>query len=325
MNLQTALLPWLTDNAFRANSSHGFIYLNNPKAGCSAIKKSLWLAITGHTPDSQNVKVHAIDGSVFTNKPTEPSDAESAFIFTFVRNPFQRIVSTYLDKIVRQTTQVWSLFAARHGIDPNSHISFDEFVELIANLPAEESDPHWRPQHCNILFPFVQPNLLADLESLDSEMPKLLARLVPNAEPQVLQSGRHHTKARTEWRNYFQNAATVGRVLQLYAADFEVFGYRPDVDGDPACMHPPRMSEHKHVGLGRYVAYNTAVGPNRFGALNALEAADETGALKNWITLQRLRQPKRHKTDLPTLLQGLSPDDVPNYLRRAMAKREGKD
>ncbi len=265
--------------------------------------------------------MHAIDGSVFTNKLSEPIEAEGAFVFTFVRNPFHRIVSAYLDKVIKRTDQVWAFFAARHGKDPNSPVSFDEFVELLTGVPAEESDPHWRPQHINILYPFVQPNLMADLESIDTELPKVLSRLFPNSAPQVLQGRRHKTKSRTEWRNYLLDPATVGRLLQFYSKDFEAFGYTPDVEADPTCMHPPRISEHKHVGLSRYVAYTNAVGPNRFGALNALELADETGSLKSWIALQRLRQPKLHHTDFPSLLQGLSSDDRPNYLLRAVAEK----
>jgi hypothetical protein len=267
------------------------------------------------------MKVHSLEGSVFTNKLTEPTKAESAFIFTFVRNPFQRIVSAYLNKVVKQSDEVWSSFAGRQSIDPKIPISFDEFVELLAGVPAEESDPHWRPQHLNILYPFVQPNLLADLEYLDSEMPKVLAHLLPNTAPKVFQARSHHTKARVEWRSYFADASTVGRTLQIYSADFEAFGYAPNLDADPASMHSPRISEHMHAGLGRYVAYTNSVGPVRFSALNALETADETGALKNWIAFQRLRQPKLHHTDVATLLQGLNPDRLPSYLLRALREK----
>jgi len=99
--LQSPPLAQVADQCFRANTAHGFIYLNNPKVGCSTIKSSLWRAIRGNLPTQAEGGIHGLENSPFDFRPRDPEAARNAYIFTFVRNPFQRLVSAYLIKVVR--------------------------------------------------------------------------------------------------------------------------------------------------------------------------------------------------------------------------------
>ena len=314
---QTALLAQIVEQAVRANPQHGFIYLNNPKVGCSTIKSSLWLAMTGQNPADLKRPVHVVEGSPFVSRLTDPAAVREAFIFTFVRNPFQRIVSAYLNKVQTRTDKVWTGFATRRGWNPEEEMSFDGFVERLSGVPPEEQDPHWRAQHLNILYPFVRPNLIGDLDSLDRVLPQVLARLVPG-QAKVVQGRRHSTAAREVWSGFFGDKATLDRVLTLYAGDFTAFGYAPALTADPACQRAEVWSDHGHDGLAKVVAYWDAPGPQRFDALNAVEAADREGALRDWILQQRLRHPGQHRTSFAALVQANGPQIAggPAYLRR---------
>ncbi len=285
--VQTSLLPDITGHAFRENSAHGFIYLNNPKVGCSSIKHGLWYGVTGKRPSEQKLHIHTLEGSPFNNKLTNPVSARKAFIFTFVRNPFQRLVSAYLNKVHDRSDRIWRLFARAHGLNRKDAVSFDGFVELLSGIPAVEHDRHWRPQYLNTLYPFVRPNLLGDLESLDAQLPMILDRLFPGAPRRILKGRSHSTKARATWRDYYGDQATLDRVLQIYGTDFEAFGYQTKIAADPACLRGPVIAEHEHIGLAKYVAYENAAPSERPAALNALEAADYDGAIADWIVQQR--------------------------------------
>ena len=319
---QTALLAQIVEQAVRANPQHGFIYLNNPKVGCSTIKRSLWLAMTGQTPADLKRPVHVVEGSPFVSRLTDPVAVRQAFIFSFVRNPFQRIVSAYLNKVQMRTDKVWSGFATRRGWNPETEVSFDGFVERLSGVPPEEQDPHWRAQHLNILYPFVRPNLIGDLDSLDRVLPQVLAR-VASGQAKVVQGRRHGTAARQVWSGFFGDKATLDRVLTLYAGDFAAFGYAPSLTADPACQRAEVWSDHGHDGLAKVVAYWNAPGPQRFHALNAVEAADGQGALRDWILQQRLRHPRQHHSTLDDLVAGHAAQIAagPAYLRRVVAAR----
>lgn len=131
--MQTFPLPRILRQALRANRAHGFVYLNNPKVGCSTVKTSLWCATEGCGP-ADIPDVHALEGSPFEREIAALDWAGEAFVFTFVRNPYARIVSAWRNKVVAQSDTTWASFARRHGRDPAEPTDFDAFVAFIAAI-----------------------------------------------------------------------------------------------------------------------------------------------------------------------------------------------
>lgn len=224
------------------------IYLNNPKAGCSTVKASLWSAICG-TPQAVAGNVHDIEASPFTNEPTPEDGIEDTVVFTFVRNPFARVISAYVNKIVQRRDHVWPRFARAHGLDPDAEIGFDTFVECIATIRPENHDPHWRAQSINTLAAYLQPNFIGALEHIDTELPALLARLFPSGDGAMRTRNRHGTDASTRIRDYLRSEATRARLLDIYGEDFERFGYAPDPDAPLAPARAAKFSDHRHPQL----------------------------------------------------------------------------
>lgn len=89
--------------SIRANRKNNIIYLNNPKVGCSTIKSNLWQILSPET-FRKDGDVHDVKSSPFSNKPVDSRWISTANIFTFVRNPFTRAVSAFLNKIEAGTT-----------------------------------------------------------------------------------------------------------------------------------------------------------------------------------------------------------------------------
>lgn len=311
--MQTLPTQHILQNALRENTAHGFIYLNNPKVGCSTIKGTLWTGVRGHPPKGP---VHQVEGSPFANVLPEPAVAQRAFVFTFVRNPFQRVVSAYLNKVEARQDSVWQGFASKRGLDPQAKVSFDQFVEVICSHPPEENDPHWRPQHFNALYPLVTPNLVADLDSLDVLLPQILTRLFGTAAPVMAQRRSHNTAARASWRSYFADAGTWARARRFYEGDCAAFGYADTLDADAKSTALPRLSDRDHHGLARLAAYLQAGPGAQATALNAVTDP----ALQDWVLAQRLRRPRLHKTTLEALLQQHAAQIAGSaYLRKVVA------
>jgi hypothetical protein len=315
--LQTLLFPRLVQQALRVNLDHGVIYLNNPKAGCSTVKTGLWLALQGRAPPPGSPLVHKTDNSPLSKALNDADAARRAFVFTFVRNPLQRLVSAYLDKLVARRDTIWTEFATRHGADPVRAPSFDGFVEVLSGVAPEEQNPHWRAQHLNILYPFVRPNLLADLGALRRELPAVLRRVSTRQVAEIPPSP-HHMGAAAVWTDYYRDPATLRRAVDLYPGDFDAFSYAPSLTADPGGTMGVVRSEHGHEGLARMVDLFNVPGPKRARELTALEAADVDGTLSDWILAQRLRAPFHHQTTRQQLLQDHAAQIAagPAYLRR---------
>ena len=78
------------------------------------------------------------------------------FKFMVVREPFERLVSAYLEKFVynrhnpRNLLHTRDVIAQAQGnpdIDLQRGISFNDFVEVVIGNEPQKLDPHWRPQH----------------------------------------------------------------------------------------------------------------------------------------------------------------------------------
>jgi len=82
------------------------------------------------------------------------------FKFGVIRDPFERLVSAYLEKFVYKrrnqrnllhTRPVISAVQGSAEIDIEQGISFDAFVGYILSQDPFELDAHWRPQHLYFL------------------------------------------------------------------------------------------------------------------------------------------------------------------------------
>jgi hypothetical protein len=316
--IQTFPILRLAQQALRVNLDHGVIYLQNLKAGCTMVKAGLWYGVRGKAPPLGSRALHLTEDSPLSCNLTDRAAARQAFVFSFVRNPLMRLVSAYLDKLVARRDGIWDQCAPRYGVDPALPLSFDAFVEVLSGVPPEEHNPHWRAQHLNILYPFVRPNLLADLGMLGQELPGVLGRLFPGRVA-AMEPSPHHTGAQAVWTEYYRDPATLRRAIDLYPGDFAAFSYEPTLTANPGGTMGVVRSDHQHEGLALLVDLWNVKGPKRHAELSALEAADSEGTLTDWILAQRLRAPFHHKTTRQRLLQDHAEQIAagPAYLRRS--------
>lgn len=326
---QTVLTKILND-AIRANKAANIVYLNNPKVGCSTIKLNLWTILSpGNPPEGRDV--HNIKGSPFETDIRAVRWAAHANIFTFVRNPFVRVVSAYLDKVGgSRKNSAWVTFAERYKLDQFAPLPFDEFIRLISEDAPEDLDRHWRPQHLNILYPFVMPNALGKLERMDSELPEILNTFL-GVRPEMKRRDGHATSARESFKDYYTSTETADRVRALYAKDFAYFGYSTDLDAPTAGEDSPPLSAHEHPRLGALSTLHSQ--PDRARTIltrlsSMIDEAPETKGdayTRAWVLHTRLSQPvegaRQSQSSLDLVRNGI--DDVlagPEFLRRSAAQ-----
>jgi hypothetical protein len=152
------------------------------------------------------------------------SQPRPAFAFAFVRDPFARIASAWMNKIESppDTPAQARLFAMNAGLCAG--MSLDDFVEWVRQdlRSVGRVDPHWRPQ-----ADFVTDatgrlcvDFLGRLEALDDDFAAVESRIGP------VEGMRHRNRSRIEndpARLLSPRAAAI--VREVYARDFEVLGY----------------------------------------------------------------------------------------------------
>lgn len=202
------------------------IYVKNPKAACSTLVTWLDQLHTGESTSPQRIhQEHRLPTIAEVGRPAILAMlGGSAYRFSFVRHPLRRIESAYWDKVVH--SKMWrpralEILGLTDAAD--RQVSFEEFLEAVERQdPMTEMDPHWRPQHLNLLHPLVTYDHVGRLETFAADV----ARIRDDAGlPRLPAESRNVSSHRPADSVFDARPDLVTRVERLFALDYELYGY----------------------------------------------------------------------------------------------------
>ncbi len=185
------------------------IYIHIPKTAGISINKALFGNYGG---GHKTVLVYKrIFGPVLFNR---------YFTFTFVRNPYVRLLSAY--RFVKNggfKKQEWAW--AEQNI--SGYDTFDEFVKKWINEDNIWSYNHFKPQYsfvCDIgLHPEV--DFIGKMESIDDDFEYVCNRLGVQNNLSIYNKGKTDN---SDWERFYSDYS-LDKVAEIYRRDFEIFGY----------------------------------------------------------------------------------------------------
>lgn len=146
----------------------------------------------------------------------------SMFKFTYVRNPFERLVSCYTDKIEnKKENNSYKQINYCMGI-LNTIQNFEEFVKCIVKIPGRWADRHFKPQYCHI---YENGKKLVDyigkIEEITTTYEFIQKKYGLN-DLRIL-----NTSNKRNWMFYYTKE-TAKLVYEYYKDDILTFGYEDD-------------------------------------------------------------------------------------------------
>ena len=205
------------------------IYISIPKVACTSIKIALMANELRDAEDPREyMNVHSATAQYRHHRIARRQ--RDYYKFAFVRNPFDRLVSCYKDKVCKELQHngryhfatgynnalIYRLFGKR--FQPN--MSFREFVELVAKIPDYLSDSHFRSQY-SMLYQHGQliPDHIGKFESLAEGWQQIAQRY------QLPQLSERNRSTANDWRNYYTDLDIVEAVAGRYRQDIDAFDY----------------------------------------------------------------------------------------------------
>ena len=154
------------------------------------------------------------------------------FAFTFVRNPYSRLLSAYLDKIrvgylERQFVEAAEKTRSLAGKTPEEEVSFGDFVNMVATERPTEMNSHWRIQSTHLEIRNRQYDFIGRVERIDEDIRLLFnhSSQLETVTKSIGHHGREHkTDASFKLMDYYTPELT-RKVYEIYRDDFEIFGY----------------------------------------------------------------------------------------------------
>lgn len=199
-----------------------FFYSRIPKAANTSITQTLFQHTSFRPAQARrNNPKYKFLRPLFLSKDEVDRLANSAFKFTFVRDPYSRVLSAYLDKVGRKRHQGQRFlhWASRHR-QPETFLGFCRYLDA----GGLYLDMHWAPQVGILCLHLEDFNFIGRVERLDHDLGVVLSQLygVTAAAPAPRAGTNTGASARVAEAYGDEEREIVNR---LYAADFERLGY----------------------------------------------------------------------------------------------------
>jgi len=211
---------WQLYSPFVAFPKHGIAFLAIPRAGSSSAEFAL-TPLLGSGLDLTLPKYKRTFRHYMHNcsRRTVARHYGDFFKFTFVRNPWTRLYSCYLAKVVSYTNRHLSHL----GLDKCR--SFEDFALRVCDIPDEQSDMHFMSQEYLLTFEGIfLPSSVYRFELYVEGWQDAKERIEKQTGIQ-LNNLSHYYKSDSEHYKRAYSTRLVELVGERYRGDCERFGY----------------------------------------------------------------------------------------------------
>jgi hypothetical protein len=215
----------------------GFIFFNNPKAGCSTTKATLNLACAKrlgvrleyrqmhdvHTRAHNILKTpRQIGARQFERMVADPKVVR----FCFLREPVSRVASAYASKFRGNSPQRQRLNEFLKRPADYSWPDINEFASALASDDAvRDLDPLWRLQYRQVCAGDVAHTFVGFQEDLEAGLRKVAGMVFGDDVLDIFDVREHfrHNVSKSEMQKQLLTPDSLRSIRQAYAADFEFY------------------------------------------------------------------------------------------------------
>lgn len=228
------------DRAILISLKNRFVFARIPKVANSSIKNLIYRMESFHPQQKirENLTHDIHYGPVirpsmlgFNSRLLNRALFSKAFFrFTFVRNPYARALSNYLDRYMDKHSTVRhqiNASATRLGLIPNGEeiLPFPIYLTALSKMEPTGMDIHLTPQVREAMTDLIPYDFVGSFENLAEDLAWVAQRIWQVGEIDLGFQSPSRTNAADRLRDSY-TSREIALVNSIYAADFETFGYR---------------------------------------------------------------------------------------------------
>ncbi len=217
-----------------------WMYVQSSKCGCTLIKNILARLENESLSTMDEMQIHSKDFhqlkmfSDFTLKEILTFlRSDDVYRFAFVRNPFRRIISCYINKFVHKKDNASIIAIKNYCIDRYSlsvdSFDFIHFLKFVSEQDPADMDRHWRPMVDALSYGKITYNFVGKLENFEDDFQKVLDSIgADDSNWKSFLGLRNASSYSKPWQEYYSEEA-IDLVRQIYSRDFSAFDYSDDL------------------------------------------------------------------------------------------------
>ncbi|MBQ3558755.1 MAG: sulfotransferase family 2 domain-containing protein [Agathobacter sp.] len=201
-------ISWFTDDQKR------IAYFRNAKVACSSL-----IAATKKWSGNAEADIHKdMEREEIRG---ELPESETYYKFTFVRNPFSRLYSCYMNKVYNKEKTMFSHYCLGYlGKDEG----FKMFVKKVCSIPDEWADRHFSSQYFQVyLDGRCRCDYVGKIENLSTEWSAI------KEEYNLMDLPKLNTSNTSKWKDSY-DSEMVELVYKRFQKDFECFDYMKEYE-----------------------------------------------------------------------------------------------
>ena len=213
-----------------------WMYVQSSKCGCTLIKNILARIENNKLSIENEMQIHSKDfhrlkmfRDISTKEVLSFMTSDDVYRFAFVRNPFRRIISCYINKFVHKKDNASIIAIKNYCIDRYSltaeTFDFVHFLKFVREQNSSSMDRHWRPMVDAISYGKINYNFIGKLENFEDDFQKVLDESgLDDSNWKSLLELRNASSYSKPWREYYTQES-IDLVKEIYSQDFTAFEY----------------------------------------------------------------------------------------------------
>ena len=268
-NTQSYVPQKIVFENFLVDESHGLVFCANMKVSSSTWvtnfvnllppgkeKTSLLLAqsngqLIRFLPAFRSKFKYSENWFLFKGLLEKRPKSKNVLSFSFVRHPFERLVSAYKDKVLSKeccnknlhTIDLCKGHHKKHNKNSptiqawckKNDRSFPKFVDLVlTQYKKKEINPHWKPYYLRCFYCKFSYNLIGRVETFADDFKYIVLKQklegLLDVSPVRKNSADSNFERKPESLNYFSQLSRkqIVQLYEMYQPDFDLFDYEAD-------------------------------------------------------------------------------------------------
>jgi Sulfotransferase family len=220
---------------------HRILYLCIPKCASTTIRMALSAMIRQAPATPEQVHLRRYSG---LKSPKQVGSStfrrlvhdRATLRFSFVRNPYDRLVSAWADKfqskpLVAGDPFIEAYLKLRKAMDlplpkqADETLSFADFVHFAAATADRRVDAHWQLQDDMLNLPGIGFDFIGKVESFSQDFVRVMEHVGADHAMATAINAHFNKSRRKPWRDYY-TAALADQAYRAYERDFDRLHYR---------------------------------------------------------------------------------------------------